>query len=163
MNIKESWIRIITVTLLILLVFTIAHFYHIHKSKAVNNITVTQTGLLKNANPTIIDQVVLKKIIDIRVGDRVTGKNPEIEAEQRPFLLPVFPKTEELRVVYLQFDMGESRNLDISLLRSLEWIEEVNAVVGQNVDLDMPEFGITGIATVLAIEPSPPIVDGPGN
>jgi hypothetical protein len=27
----------------------------------------------------------------------------------------------------------------------------------------MPEFGITGIATVLAIEPSPPIVDGPGN
>jgi hypothetical protein len=35
--------------------------------------------------------------------------------------------------------------------------------VGQNVDLDMPEFGITGIATVLAIEPSPPIVDGPGN
>jgi hypothetical protein len=50
----------------------------------------------------------------------------------------------------------------IRSLRPLEWIRAIRATPGESVPLALNEIGAYGIAQVHAIEPCPPIEDGPG-
>ncbi len=49
---------------------------------------------------------------------------------------------------------GPDSIIHIDLLRPIWWIEQTGAVVGESIDLSMPEMGVKGSAKVLAIMPT---------
>lgn len=63
----------------------------------------------------------------------------------------------------LIFPQLPASQLDIVLLRPLDWIEAARATPGSTIELDLPKLGAAGPAQVLAVEPSPPIQSGPGH
>ena len=101
-----------------------------------------------------------KPIEEVRVGDRVRADNPE--ASGLPGEAEVV--AERWRRVDLVLPSGpHSRfEVDITLLRPLEWVQQCEARTGGTVELAMPELGVIGPAKVLGIGPCPKIVIGPG-
>jgi len=57
---------------------------------------------------------------------------------------------------------GSDDTIDLELLRSTEWIEDVGAESGKWIDFGLPEMGLFGKAQVVAIDECPAIEDGPG-
>jgi hypothetical protein len=57
----------------------------------------------------------------------------------------------------------DGNRIDVELLRPLDWIAAHEAEVGATIQLDLPEMGAEGPATVMAIEPCPTIQVGTGN
>lgn len=98
-----------------------------------------------------------KNIQDVRLGDRVAGRNPIREQVET-----VTPDPTTWRAIGLRLDNGEGRYMRVELLRSLDWLESVGAEAGQSIWLDMPELGAVGEAVVTHVEPCPRIATGDG-
>jgi len=102
-----------------------------------------------------------KPIEQIRVGERVLAHNPELAASQ--------PQVRELdtanwRLVSLRCVKLDGSEIDIQLLRQVDWVKSVGAAPGEHIDdLELKEFGADGPATVLAVAPCPPIAMGSGS
>lgn len=50
----------------------------------------------------------------------------------------------------------------VEMLRSDKWINQTDAKVGGQVNLDLEEMGVSGWATITDIQPCPKLEDGPG-
>lgn len=118
------------------------------------------------ATPAAMHPVALKsqqpwtKPIDqIRVGERVLGRNP-LRDEVDSILEEPNPRS--WRRLTLAMEKPDRGLLEIELLRSLAWIESKQVRVGGTVWLFLPELDAEGDANVLAIDPCPPINPGQG-
>jgi len=97
---------------------------------------------------------VTRNIEDVRLGDWVLAKNPELAAEDRPPELD-HPRPENLRALSLRLQKEDDSWLDLQLLRSPDWLEEHQQ--GNTVYVDLEELGAKGWAELLAVEPCPAI------
>ena len=104
-------------------------------------------------------QYVTKSIEQIQLGDRVLGTNPEVSNAERT---QPDPDPATWRQVALEMTKEDGRLAHIKLLRPLDWLQQHRAQIGATINLDMPEMGAKGPATVLSIAPSPPILPGAG-
>lgn len=100
-----------------------------------------------------------KPIEQVRVGDRVTGRNPDPTDADRNIAEPE-PAT--WRKIELQMHKASGKTLDIVLLRPTTWIESTGAAIHRTIHLDMEEMGAVGPAEVVSIGPCPLIQPGPG-
>ncbi|QGJ69330.1 Hypothetical protein PBC10988_10040 [Planctomycetales bacterium 10988] len=100
-------------------------------------------------------------IEQIRVGQRVPGRNPEVSDLERSRFIDPDPQTR--RKLEMRLIKEDGHTLDITLLRSLAWIEQTKAKVGGTVYLEMHELGAVGDAKVLSLEDCPRIAPPPGN
>ena len=98
-------------------------------------------------------------IEQIRVGLRVPGLNPELDAGERG---DPDPDPATWRQLDLRAPKTDGTWADVVLLRPLSWLQEQQAEVGGQVHISVPECGIDGNATVRHIDPCPPIPPGPG-
>lgn len=94
-----------------------------------------------------------KPIREIRLGDRVAGANPLLMASDREERQPD-PETWRAMHLIVPSDSGQ---VDIHLLRPLEWIAHRQASPGANIPLDLPELGVSGLATVIDVTACPEI------
>lgn len=102
-----------------------------------------------------------KPIEQIRVGERVLARNPELESAE-PTIRDV--DAANWRHITLQSVKLDGSTIDIQLLREVEWVKAVGAEPGREIiDLDLEEFGADGPATVIAVAPCPPISPGTGS
>ena len=100
-----------------------------------------------------------KNIEDVRMGERLVGRNPLRDQTQSPS--NITPETH--RSVRLEMD-AYGVTYELAFTRSLDWIDQTHAVVGHEIDLVMHEMGLNGKARVIAIDPCPKIEpdDGTG-
>ncbi len=101
-----------------------------------------------------------KPISEIRVGDRVPGRNPLLD-EGDPKV--VDPEPDTWRKLTLKMSKPDGHEIDIELLRPLEWIEREEAHAGSTIYLNLHELGAEGDAHVMTVEPCPHIRRGEGN
>jgi hypothetical protein len=102
-------------------------------------------------------RLVTKPIEDVRLGDRLVGRNPI--REQAEGVEPD-PATWRELSLYMQKESG--LGLWIDLLRPLEWIDEHNAQRGSTIYIELPEMGAVGDAEVTYLGPCPEIKPGKG-
>jgi len=110
-----------------------------------------------------------KNIEDIRVGERVMARNPQLTEADRTSKTDVDPATWrllKLRATTRLTD-GSADVLEVESLQPSAWIAAAKARKGATVDLplELSEFGLPQSlrATVVAIEPCPVIQEGPGH
>ena len=103
----------------------------------------------------------LRRIETLRAGDVVLTypDGPPLGVATRP-AAAIDPS--RFRLLTLALKKSPTQQINIHLLRSLDWIEDYGAHVGGSVFLDMPEMGAEGLAEVLSIEPCPEIEAGAG-
>lgn len=104
-------------------------------------------------------ELITQNIEDIRLGQRVVGRNPLREQTQPPSdIHPATWRTVRLRM--FQHDV----EYDLAFLRPVPWLESQNAHAGGSIHLQLHEMGLDGPAEVVAIEPCPEIEpdDGTG-
>ncbi len=105
------------------------------------------------------NRIVQKPIEQVRLLDRMAGTNPiRSDTETLPE-----PDPATSRIVKLQLHDDDSQLVEIEMVQSLSWLKAFDAKIGRTIDLDLPEVGAVGEATVVAIEPCPPIPPGNGN
>ncbi len=102
----------------------------------------------------------------IRPGDWALAHNPELTDEQRwaaehDEFGPV-EAHDDWRLVSLRMDKPDGSDLQIELLRPVDWLDWYEVRVGAEIDLDLEELGADGPATVLAIHRCPQILPRPG-
>lgn len=113
---------------------------------------------------------VVRAIEEIRVGDRV---HVDISDYQRELAVgriggrgwdssDVAIDPDRWGVVQLSMESEDGDRFDISLLRPTEWFEASGAALGKQIQLSIPEQGLDGPATVLAIDECPPLAGGQG-
>jgi len=122
--------------------------------------------------------LVTKPIEQIRVGQRVLARNPELtDAERAVLAKSSEPAPDTWRRLKLWMPKPDGGRLDIELLRPLSWLttagvpldgELVERTVAEpvklnvTIELHLPELGVSGPATLLTVAPCPPIERGPG-
>ena len=104
-------------------------------------------------------KLLTRPIQEIQVGQRVLADNPELDGLEIPDA-EIDPAT--WRTVRLSMDKPDGSRIDIVLLRSLDWLEEMEAAAGGQIELDLAELGADGPAEVVAIETCPPLETGEG-
>lgn len=102
----------------------------------------------------------VKPISEVQLGERAIGKNPlrkqvDDDLEQ--------PNEATWRKLTLRMPKDNGKWLTAELLRSLEWIEDEDATIGEAIFLDLAEMGAIGDAEVVSIEQCPPIQTGNGS
>lgn len=102
-----------------------------------------------------------RPIEEIRVGQRVVARNPEITDAERD-TWPAEPDWSTCQLVRLEMPREDGAVLHIDLLRPREWLKERQAAVANWIELDLPEMGASGPALVREIGPCPPIEPGSG-
>ncbi len=102
----------------------------------------------------------------IRPGEWALAHNPELTDEERwaaeqdefgPVEAP-----DDWRLVSLRMEKPDGGDLQIELLRPVDWLHWYEVQVGEEIDLDLEELGADGPATVLAIHRCPQILPRPG-
>lgn len=99
----------------------------------------------------------LKPIEQIRVGERLAGRNPLREQVEL-----VEPDPAAWQRIGLRMRKASGAMLWIELLRPLAWIKEHSAKVGGAIYIELPEMGAVGNAEVTFVGPCPEISAGPG-
>lgn len=102
-------------------------------------------------------RVRTQRIDQIRVGDRVVGRNPIREQADL-----VEPDPATWRKISLHMTKESGLGLCIDLLRPLPWIDEHNATPGSTIFIDLYEMGAVGDAEVTYVGPCPEIQSGEG-
>jgi hypothetical protein len=69
---------------------------------------------------------------------------------------------DDWRLVWLRMEKPNGGDLQIELLRPVDWLDGYEVQVGAEIDLDLEELGADGPATVLAIHRCPQILPRPG-
>ena len=129
--------------------------------------------------PTANKKFVTKPIRDIRVGDRVLARNPEVSDAERAAAIEPDPAT--WRQIRMVMQKPDGSDLQIEMLRPLAWLEEQavsqidlqtfgwfardgllldvsrweEGLVGRTIDLNLPEMGAAGPAKILSVQPCP--------
>jgi hypothetical protein len=103
-----------------------------------------------------VPKYVTTNIEDLRVGDWVLARNPEVTEEEREESPPLI-EPDQWRKLTLCMEKPDGGQLDIELLRPAEWLEAVEAEPGAVLEVDLPELGAEGEAEILAVESCPPI------
>ncbi len=109
---------------------------------------------------TSTSKLSAKPIDQVHLGDRVPGNNP-VEAPDERYGKEVDRAT--WRRVDLSCAKRDGSDADVSLLRPAWWLEQQGAKVGGHLRIAVPECGIDGEASVVALGPCPPIRPGLGN
>ena len=93
------------------------------------------------------------------MGERLVGRNPLREQTQSPSIIT--PETH--RSVRLEMD-AYGVTYEMAFTRSLSWIAQTRAAIGDKIDFVLPEMGLDGKARVVGIDPCPEIEpdDGTG-
>ncbi|MCP4594565.1 MAG: hypothetical protein GY842_27860, partial [bacterium] len=100
-------------------------------------------------------------IQQVRLGQRVPGRNPELSDADRAAIEPVDPAM--WRTVSLKLTKPDGSDLETHLLRPRRWLDTEGVTVGRQVYLDLPEMGTVGWAAVTAVAPCPTLADGDGS
>lgn len=103
---------------------------------------------------------VTKPIRDIRVGERVLARNPEVTDTERT--LAVEPDPITWRHIELDILKADGSLVRVNLLRPLDWLTTHETRVDGTIHLDLEEMGASGPARVLAVNACPEIATGPG-
>jgi hypothetical protein len=157
---ERTWSYLVTSGLLIILMGLVLFLWNSYRTPSTNN-TVAHT-VLKPVTYSVPSGVRFAKIQDVQVGERAIGVNPELTDSERATFLPD-PDPVTWRKLTLEMIKSDGKRLDITLLRPLSWIDELQADIGTTIFLDLPELGAQGFAKVLNIESCPPIKPGKGN
>ena len=115
---------------------------------------------VESATQTERPAIVAKPIRDVRLGERVVGRNPIGTDAQRN---EPEPDPVTWRKVVFRMDKPGGERIDFELLWPRDRIKQSGAAPGKSLHLDMAELNGVGIAEVLVIEPCPPIVPGSGS
>ncbi|TWT47219.1 DUF2380 domain-containing protein [Botrimarina hoheduenensis] len=108
-----------------------------------------------------VPEVREQRIETIRVGQRVwIGENPSAERDHRLGVDIADPS--QWRKMTLRCPKRDGTIASVQMLRPSAWLTERDVQVGGRVDIEVPECGIEGLASVLAIEPCLQIAVGPG-
>lgn len=99
-------------------------------------------------------------IEDIRLGQRVIGTNPLRDAHDAA---APDPDPATWRSIELRMTKNNGKLAKIALLRPTDWLRQAGARAGAEIDLNLPEMGVVGPATVVSVKACAPIADGPGN
>lgn len=121
------------------------------------NATETPVSLVSDSKESPIHGT--RAIEKIRVGDRVLAHNPEVSEQERANWQE--PDWTRCKRLLLEMDYGEG-TLHVDLIRPEEWLVEHGARTGGTVELDLPEMGAQGVASVVAVMPCPEIEPGAG-
>jgi hypothetical protein len=125
---------------------------------ATNSALVSPTTSSSPTSKTLGEkQLTAKPIQDIRVGERLVGRNPIREQAEL-----VEPDPASWRKISLHMTKGSGLGLWIELLRPLTWIEEHGVEPGNTVFIDLHEMGAAGDAQVIDLGPCPEIARGNG-
>ena len=128
-------------------------------SEPVTPSAVTDVALASTATPSSW-KTSLQPIQTIRVGQRVwLEDSPDGETDNR-FGEEVIGA--DWRKMVLQSPKTSGDYAKVEMIRPLWWLEERDVHAGGQVDIEVPECGIKGLADVLAVEPCPAIDGGPG-
>ncbi|MDX2043933.1 MAG: RHS repeat-associated core domain-containing protein [Acidobacteriota bacterium] len=117
-------------------------------------------GLCFTAGTEVSTPDGLKKIEDIRVGDRVTTTG--INKDRPDGWTAVDPKQWRVVKLLMPDPKGSEDVYEIELLRSLEWIRKVGAAPRRFIEIELREMGLSGLAKVETITACPPIKAGLG-
>lgn len=112
-----------------------------------------------STTPTVGKRFESRAIQDIRTGMRVIADNPELNGQD---VLESNINPETWRNIHLSLDKPDGSQLRMTLLRPLDWLYDRQAIVGRDIDVNLQELGVAGSATILTIEPCPPIEGGSG-
>lgn len=105
------------------------------------------------------DSLQTRPIDKIRVGHRVLAHDPSKGHASRTE--PAVDPRNWSHLV-LRAAMADGSIADIELLRPNSWLRQQEVCVGGEVALHLPECGLDGTATVVAIRKCPPIANGNG-
>ena len=97
----------------------------------------------------------------ITVGMRVHAHNPELSDPERETI--VEPDWSTFSVLDVEMTKTDGGIVEISLLRSPEWIEQHKPVVGGTVPVASAEFDAMGESKVIAVRAGPEVNNGPGH
>jgi hypothetical protein len=115
-------------------------------------LSVTPKSLRVGVNSRPIEQ--------IRVGDRVLARNPELLDRERPLIDEVDPPMWRKLTLKMPKQNGEA--LNVTLLRPNTWLEDRGVREGAEIILDIPEVGAIGPAVVESVEACPDLSEGRG-
>jgi hypothetical protein len=115
-----------------------------------------QTYLTASVTPS---KYTTKSIRDLRVGERVLARNPEVSDSERATAIEPDATWKHLQ---LQMSKPDGSILNIELLRPEPWVTGHAASVGSIIQLDLEEMGAHGPALVQSVSPAPPILSGDG-
>lgn len=97
--------------------------------------------------------IVTKKIVDVRVGDWVSARNPEVEDEECMRADDAIrPEDDPWRWRRISLRLAKARGgyVDIELLRPLDLIQENHLSAGDSIEMEVMELGVDGFAQVLS-------------
>jgi hypothetical protein len=104
--------------------------------------------------------VTFQPIETIRVGQKVwVDGNPSGERDERFGEEVLASRWRKMVLRAPKRDGGSAR---AEMIRPVLWLAEHGVHAGGQVDIEVPECGIAGLADVLAVEPCPEIPAGPG-
>ncbi len=98
-------------------------------------------------------------ITDVPLGARVLAGNPRTEEFDA-----AFPEPDQTTWVTLSLDLVKRDGTPVraEFLRPSEWVERNGIVAGASLPIAISELEIEGDAFVTAINPCPPVAEGPG-
>lgn len=100
------------------------------------------------------------RIADLDVGMRVwVGASPSAE---RDYEFGQDVKQSEWRLMVLRAPKSDGSMSDVRMIRPASWLTERNVHAGGTVDIEVPECGIDGVASVVHVDDCPSIQPGPG-
>lgn len=128
-----------------------------------------------------------KPIQDLRVGERVLARNPEVSDSERAEAIEPDPAT--WRQVSLVMQKPDGSDLRIEMLRPVDWLADQTAslidlqtagwfardgllldearweaaIVGRTTQLNLPEMGAAGPAKMVAVQPCPKLEPNSGD
>ena len=106
-------------------------------------------------------QVVEQRIETIQVGQRMwIGDNPSEERDHR--IGEDIRDPSKWRKMVLRCPKRNGSTAKVEMLRPVSWLAERSVQVGGQVEINVPECGIEGMADVLDVQPCPEITQGPG-
>jgi hypothetical protein len=100
-----------------------------------------------------------KPIGEIQPGEWVLADNPNGPEEEDVEI----SDAQHYRLVRLELEKDNGWKTVCSTIQPAEWLEANNASVGSVLELDMPEMGAVGAATVVSIAPCPEIAPRPSS
>jgi hypothetical protein len=99
-------------------------------------------------------------IENVPLGSRVTAQNPR--PEQYDFAFGEVDQSSWSQI-NLRLQRDDGALVEMELLRPSEWIKDLGLKVGAQINLSLHDIVLRGLATITAIEPCPPILEGPGS
>ncbi|UUO05185.1 hypothetical protein M4951_17590 [Blastopirellula sp. J2-11] len=110
-----------------------------------------------NNSVSRLPEQVATPISQIKLGQRVAGKNPLREQVEE-----LEPDPETWRRISLRMEKDGGGQLWIELLRPLDWIEAAGAKPGRSIYLELHEMGAVGDAEVVEVANCPKVPSGLG-